>query len=172
LEAANNANDPDSFTVAMVIDDGKNSYVVTLRQLGVIESSGKDGKKYFKNHEQKLRMWLGKMGTLYENLSDEEAFEKLFEIEQTIAKEVYGVSRESQPVKMVDAIGAETSESIKAGIEWGRRALSWYTQAPVRSDYRSKQAYEEALETWKKAVKNIREQARRRAQKPNAAIMT
>jgi len=172
LAAQNNPNDADSFTVAMIIDDGKNSYAVTLRQLGVIESKDNDGKTYFKNHEQKLRAWLSKLGTKYENLSTEEAHQKLFEIEKEIAQDVYAVSRKPRPNTVVDTNGVETSASIAAQIEWKRQATSWYTTAPSRSDYHSEKAYEKDLDTWKQAVKRIKADARKRAQQPYKSIMT
>ena len=169
---AKNIEDPDTFTVALILDDGKNSYAVSLRKLGTERSFGENDSVYDKNNEFNLRQWLSKMSTEYEDQETSEATKSLLNVELSIAEDIYSQLKQQRPVLREDINGDETEQSVKQRLSWTKKAHDWYLNAPKRNNFSSESSYNKAISEWKQIVDDIKEKARFKARKQGFTPLT
>lgn len=151
-DAEMTANDPDNFTVSLIIDDGQYSYATVLRKLGQNISRNEAGRVFdnAKSHEQKVRQDLERIGTDTYGLTGEEYETKKFHARQEAAEGLYKAEHavsDKQPV--ISDFNTQDEYLIALG-EWKNRVRDWYTKAPERNQFNTDAEYENAKEKWRR----------------------
>ena len=165
-------NNPDNFTVALIIDDGQYSYAAVLRKLGPNLSKDDSGRIFDRqSHEQDVRDSLEKIGIDTYGLTGEEYQEKRRLARQEAAEGLYKAQHASSDPQPTPEQYSEEEYLIKLA-EWKQRVQKWYTTPPNRNDFISDDAYTVAMAKWKRTSSLIYQFARQSMARVGKTPMT
>lgn len=185
-KAESSTDDPDTFTVSMVIEDPseKKCYTCALRQLGTTEDYKHltdKGKPRLRDFAQELRIKLRAIRVNLKDVQGDTTEEKLATLQREQAEDMYNaVSTNDKKPELDPSVYDETGSydvdaynKWKAAVNaWKGRAYDWAFARVQKHDGESEESYKKRIDDRNKRVALIREKARFRLRKAGKSPLT